>query len=167
MSHGGNLVERESRKRRWCLLASLLAAWTSTSQLAHKAASSEQHISVAGAFSHTSHCIFILKIRGTYKRKEALSAFCVSSLRAKKEKQFWLVFKLRREWLVGREEDKEVLWFCVSKEPTSLLLTAGPCSRRLHSSSGSAAHVASFLLCLFHLTLSTEKERLLFFFFCV
>ena len=60
MSHGGNLVERESRKRRWCLLASLLAAWTSTSHLAHRAASSAQHMSVAGAFSHTSHCIFIL-----------------------------------------------------------------------------------------------------------
>ncbi|KAF2603071.1 hypothetical protein F2Q70_00025345 [Brassica cretica] len=29
------------------------------SHLAHRAASSAQHMSVAGAFSHTSHCIFI------------------------------------------------------------------------------------------------------------
>ena len=59
ISQRGNLVARALRWRRWCLLASLLAAWISTSHLGHKAASSAQHITVAGAFSHTSHCIFI------------------------------------------------------------------------------------------------------------
>lgn len=59
MSHRGNLLGRLSRSNLWCLLASLFAACTATSQFAHSAASSAQHISVAGAFSHTSHCIFI------------------------------------------------------------------------------------------------------------
>ena len=60
MSHLGSLLERHWRRRLWCLLASLFAAWTSTSHLAHSAASSAQQIIVAGAFSHTSHWIFIL-----------------------------------------------------------------------------------------------------------
>jgi hypothetical protein len=59
MSHLGSLFERHWRRSLWCLLASLFAAWTSTSHFAHRAASSAQQITVAGAFSHTSHWIFI------------------------------------------------------------------------------------------------------------
>lgn len=60
ISHRGSLLERHWRRSLWCLLASLLAAWTSTSHFAHRAASSAQHITVAGDLSHTSHWIFIL-----------------------------------------------------------------------------------------------------------
>lgn len=59
ISHLGSLVERHWRRSLWCLLASLFAAWTSTSHVAQSAASSAQQITVAGAFSQTSHCIFI------------------------------------------------------------------------------------------------------------
>ena len=59
MSQGGSLLERHWRRSLWCLLASLFAAWTSTSHFAHSAASSAQQITVAGALSHTSHWIFI------------------------------------------------------------------------------------------------------------
>lgn len=59
MSQRGSLGARQSSRSLWCLLASLLAAWTSTSQSLQSAASSAQHITVAGAFSHTSHWIFI------------------------------------------------------------------------------------------------------------
>lgn len=59
MSQRGSLLERQSRRSLWCLLASLFAKWISTSQLAQRAASSAQHISVAGAFSHASHWIFM------------------------------------------------------------------------------------------------------------
>lgn len=59
ISQGGSLLERVWRSNLWCLLASLFAAWTSTSHFAHSAASSAQQITVAGAFSHTSHWIFI------------------------------------------------------------------------------------------------------------
>lgn len=59
MSQRGSLVERQSSRSLWCLLASLLAAWISTSQATQSAASSAQHITAACAFSHTSHWIFI------------------------------------------------------------------------------------------------------------
>lgn len=59
ISQRGSLSERQLRRSLWCLLASLLAAWISKSHLAHRAASSAQQMSAAGALSHTSHWIFI------------------------------------------------------------------------------------------------------------
>ena len=89
-----------------------------------------------------------------------------------KERETVLVSIQVEEGVIRWEEKKIKKIFhddsAYQKEPHPCFLQLGHVvSCRLHSSSGSAAHVASFLLCLFHLTLSTEKETLLFFFLCV
>lgn len=49
----------KSRGTRWCFPASLLAAWTFSSQFQQSAASSAQQTTAAAALSHTSHSTFM------------------------------------------------------------------------------------------------------------
>lgn len=59
MSHLGIWEDEVERGTLWCLLASLFAAWTFSSQAQQSAASSAQHSTLASAASHTLHWIFI------------------------------------------------------------------------------------------------------------
>ena len=63
MSQRGRLVVDvvlSRRRRRWCLLASLFAAWTLRSQAEQRAASSAQQITSARAVSQTSQWTLIV-----------------------------------------------------------------------------------------------------------
>lgn len=117
ISHLGSLLERDWRRSLWCLLASLLAAWTSTSHLAHKAASSAQQITVAGAFSQTSHWIFIFSNSSHLQRStnnstnSRLLTFCKPKNGKNVDRwvKTWVVMWMNVFWTVEKEnEDKDL-----------------------------------------------------------